>query len=228
MSLLNATMSSVLLPAFSELQNDPQEMRTLAQKTIKITSFLLVPLLTVLFITARPLVLILFSDAWEPCVIFLQLSCFVVLLYPFHALNLQIITACGRSDVFLILEIIKKIQVIIVIFATYRYGVLAMVYGMIISSPIAFIENSYYNGKLIQYHWYQQIRDLLPVIIAGVLAGLAGWYIITLFSGNWAKLIFGAMTAGIAYLLITIVCKLFPQELYQVLKNKAPAWAKIK
>ena len=228
MSLLNATMSSVLLPAFSELQNDPQEMRALAQKTIKITSFLLVPLLTVLFITARPLVLILFSDAWEPCVIFLQLSCFVVLLYPFHALNLQIITACGRSDVFLILEIIKKIQVIIVIFATYRYGVLAMVYGMIISSPIAFIENSYYNGKLIQYHWYQQIRDLLPVIIAGVLAGLAGWYIITLFSGNWAKLIFGAMTAGIAYLLITIVCKLFPQELYQVLKNKAPAWAKIK
>lgn len=219
MALLNMTMSSVLLPAFSTLQDDRTEMKLLAQKTLKITSFLLVPLLSVLLITARPLVLVLFSQTWEPCIIFLQLSCFIVFFYPFHTLNLQIITACGRSDIFLILEIVKKVQVVIMILITYRYGVLAMVYGMIACAPLAFIENSFCNKKLIDYAWYKQFKDMLPAVLTGAIAAAAGWYIMKLTGNNWIKLFSGAITTGIIYLIISILCNLIPPELYQILQT---------
>ncbi len=219
MSLVNSTVISVMLPAFSTLQNDREQMRILAQKSLKITAFLLIPFMGILLITAHPLVMILFTAKWEPCVIFLQLSCIISLFWPLHALNLQIITACGRSDVFLILEIIKKVQGIILILLTYRFGVLTMVCGLAVITPVVFIENSFFNGKLISYHWYKQLRDLLPYILTCAAAGCAGAWSMSLVAGNWLKLITGAAVMGIIYLAVCFIGKLIPEDIYMLLKK---------
>ena len=219
MNLVNSTVISVMLPAFSALQNDREQMHALAQKSLKITAFLLIPFMGILLITAHPLVMILFTAKWEPCVIFLQLSCIISLFWPLHALNLQIITACGRSDVFLILEIIKKVQGIILILLTYRFGVLTMVCGLAAITPVVFIENSFYNGKLISYHWYKQLRDLLPYILTCAIAGGFGAWGMTLVNGNWYKLFTGAAVMGFIYLTICVFFKLIPEDIYMLVKK---------
>ena len=219
MSLVNASVISVMLPAFSSMQNDREQMRLLAQKTLRITAFLLMPFMGILLITAHPLVMILFTAKWEPCVIFLQLCCVISMFWPLHALNLQIITACGRSDVFLILEIIKKVQGIALILLTYRFGVLTMVCGLAVIAPVVFIENSFYNGKLIAYNWYKQLRDLLPYAVTSVLSGCAGAWCMKLVDGNWLKLFTGAAAMGIIYLVISVIFKLIPEDIYMLLKK---------
>ena len=224
MSVVNLTINNVMLPAFSTLQDNREEMKLLARRTLKIIAFLLFPLIGILFITASPLVTIIFTEKWLPCVIFLQLSSLMVLFWPFHGLNLQIITACGRSDVYLVLEIIKKVQAVIVILATFRYGVLPMVCGLTFLAPLSFIENSFYNGKLINYPWWKQFKDLLPFIIAGSISGAAGWWCMKFVGNNWLKIFSGAGVLLIVYMGTSLLFKLVPQELNETIKKYLTAW----
>ena len=224
MSVVNLTMNNVMLPAFSTLQDKREEMRLLARRMLRITAFLLFPLMGILCITALPLVTVIFTEKWAPCAVFLQLSTLMVVFWPLHSLNLQIITACGRSDVYLILEIIKKVQAVIVILATFRYGVLPMVYGLTFLAPLSFIENSFYNGKLINYPWWKQFRDLLPFVVAGGIAGVAGWWSMKFTANNWLKIFAGAGVLLIVYMGESLLFKLIPGELYDTIKKYLTAW----
>ena len=213
-SIVSSTLNTVLFPAFSSLQDKRSEMYLLARKSLQTIAFIFIPMFGLLFIIAEPLVPLLFSEKWTPCVIFWQLSCFIAVFYPFHALNLQIISACGRSDIFLILEIIKKIQVVIIIFLTYNYGVLAMVYGMVFFSPVAFVENSFCNGKFIGYTWWRQAKDMFPFVCVTVIACAACWGCMTLVTHNWQKILLGIPVMLIFYLGLSFVFKIIPQDIY--------------
>jgi len=121
---------------------------------------------------ARPMVLALIGQKWEPCIIYLQLLCFAGMLYPLHAINLNLLQIKGRSDLFLILEIVKKALAIPIVIIGIFWGIKAMIIGMIINSFIAFYLNSFWSGRFIGYPVLEQIKDILPSFVIALLMGI--------------------------------------------------------
>lgn len=111
---------------------------------------------------ARPMILTLIGEKWEPSVIYLQMLCFVGMFYPLHALNLNMLQVQGRSDLFLRLEIIKKSLAIPVIIIGVIWGIKIMILGMIVNTFIAYYLNSYWSGSFIGYSFLEQIKDIFP------------------------------------------------------------------
>jgi O-antigen/teichoic acid export membrane protein len=120
---------------------------------------------------ARPMVITLLGVKWLGCVEYLQLLCFAGVLYPLHALNLSILNVKGRSDMFLKLEIIKKILVVPVVIVGIALGIKAMIIGMIINSVVAYYINAFYSGKLISYSVKQQVKDIFPSLALSLTVG---------------------------------------------------------
>ena len=111
---------------------------------------------------ARPMILTLIGEKWEPCIIYLQMLCFVGMFYPLHALNLNMLQVQGRSDLFLRLEIIKKALAVPIIIIGVVWGIQAMILGMMVITLIAYYLNSYWSGRFIGYPFLAQLRDILP------------------------------------------------------------------
>ena len=118
---------------------------------------------------AKPLILTLIGEKWISSIIYLQMLCFVGMFYPLHALNLNMLQVQGRSDLFLRLEIIKKILAVPAIIIGIIWGIKIMIIGMMINTIIAYILNSYWSGKFIGYSSLQQIRDIFPSFILAVI-----------------------------------------------------------
>ena len=168
---LSDVVGRVTFPVFSKSQDDPVRLKKGLKKALGALVLLNFPLMTGLAVTCRPLVLILLGEKWAGCVHYLQLLCILGLLYPVHAMNLNILTSMGRSDLFLRLEIIKKILIVVSILITWRWGISAMIYGMIATSVVSCYLNSYYTRILIDYSPGEQLKDLFPYLAAAVVMG---------------------------------------------------------
>lgn len=176
MTSVQGTIGTVMFPALAICQHDKTRMKEIVRRSIKSSSFLVFPMMFGLAAVAKPLVLVLLTDKWLPCVPFLQLSCITFALYPVHVANLQAINALGRSDIFLTLEIIKKVLFLLVILFTFRYGVMTMVVGQAVLSPVVAAINIWPNRHLLNYSFAQQVRDVLPAfLLAASMGGLIWW-----------------------------------------------------
>lgn len=172
-SNLQSIIGRVSYPVLLTIQNDIPRLRDAYKNIIRSTMLITFVLMLGLAAIARPMVLTLIGDKWEPCIIYLQLLCFVGMLYPLHALNLNMLQIQGRSDLFLRLEIIKKILAIPVIFIAIIYGIKTMILGMIILSLIAYYLNSYWSGRLIGYPFLEQIKDIIPsLFLASIISSI--------------------------------------------------------
>jgi len=164
-------ISRVTFPVFSAVQDDKQRLKRGVRKALIMLVMINFPMMIGLAIVARPLVLILLTEKWAPCIPYLQLLCAVGMLYPLHAINLNVLMAQGRSDLFFRLEILKKILLVVAIAVTYRWGIMALIYGQIGTSCIAYVLNSYYSGKMLDYPITEQIKDLLPSLALACIMG---------------------------------------------------------
>lgn len=168
--LVNA-IQNVTYPALASVQDDNIRLKAGYKKVIYVTTFLLFPALIFLAALAQPLFELLLPEKWWLAVPYLQLLCLSGLLYPLHSINLNILKVKGRSDLYLYLEIIKKLMVVVVVFFSYRYGVIGILIGQIFSSALAYIPNSYFSAKLINYPVREQIKDFLPGLALSLLVG---------------------------------------------------------
>ena len=125
-----------------------------------------------LAVCAEPLVSLILTDKWLPCVPFLRIFCFSYAFWPIHTANLNAIKAMGSSDLFLILEILKKAIGLIAILITMWISVMAMAYSLIVTSVLSQLINSYPNKKLLNYSYAQQFKDMLPQICASLFMGV--------------------------------------------------------
>ena len=189
MNLINHTIGGVFFPAFSKIQDDKTKMRTLARRGLKNIMFLVIPLMGILFVTARPLVVLLYTDKWLMSATFLQICCFYFVVTPFHTLNLQVITACGHSDYFLYLEIYKKIEFLLLIIITYRFGIIIMTCCVAANSYLSIFVNGWPNRKLISYPPWRQFADIMPFFLIAIFAGAATKLFQLQFLNNWLQLI---------------------------------------
>lgn len=168
---IGETVGRVLFPVFSSIQSDKEQLKRGLKKALTTMALLNFPIMTGLAFIAKPLILVLLTEKWLPCVPYLQLLCFVGILYPLHAINLNVLKAQGHSDLFLQLEILKKIVAVIAISITYRWGISAMIIGQIFTSIVAYYLNCYYTGKLLDYKIMEQIRDVAPLLLLSFFMG---------------------------------------------------------
>ena len=170
---LQGIVGRVSYPILSSIQDDMPRLKETYKKIIRSTMLVTFVLMLGMVAIAKPMILTLIGAKWEPCVIYLQMLCFVGMLYPLHAINLNMLNVQGRSDLFLRLEIIKTILAVPVIIVAVFFGIKAMIIGMIFLSIIAYYLNSYWSGRLINYSWRDQIKDILPsFMIAAVMSAI--------------------------------------------------------
>lgn len=170
-SATSASIGHVTFPAFAPLQDDQVVLKQAYRKTIKTTMFLHSPLMVGLIAIADPLFRFLLTDKWAPSIPYFQLLCLVGLLTPLQSLNLNMLKVKGRSDLYLRLEIIKKVILILSIFLTFRWGIFALLIGKVVNSIIAFFINSYYSGHLIGYSERDQLKDIFPYFLTAAIMG---------------------------------------------------------
>ena len=176
---LTGVITKVTFPLFSELQNDAARMKNGFKKAIRAIALINFPLMFGLMATAGPLVLTLLGEKWRPVIPYLQLLAVVGLFNPLSAINLNVLLAKGRSDLFFRLEIIKKTLVVLILLVTWRWGIQAIIIGQIVSVIIAYILNGHYNSILVGYPFTSQLLDLSPYLL--ISAAMGG--IVFLF--NW-------------------------------------------
>lgn len=201
-SNVTGVLQRVTFPVLSSIQNEDERLAKNYRKILKLSAFLIFPLMLMLSAIADPLVRVLLTDKWEGCIILLQIICFSMMWYPIHAINLNLLTVKGRSDLFFRLEIFKKVVGVIIMCITIPNGILWMVSGSVVSSMIALVINTYYTGKIIHVGYFKQMRDLLPIF--GV--SFAMWLVILVsfwFSSNIYTQLFIGVIVGVVFYLVS-------------------------
>ena len=168
---ITSAIGRVTFSVFSSIKGDKARLKRGVRKALTTIAMFNFPMMVGLAVVARPLVQVLLTDKWLPCVPYLQLLCVVGMLYPLQAINLNVLKAQGRSDLFFRLEILKKVLVVIAIAVTYRWGIIVMIYGQIVTSCLAYFLNTYYTGKMLDYPITEQFKDLIPILaLVGIMS----------------------------------------------------------
>ena len=171
-SNINTSIDSVLLPTMSSEQDNKNRVRDMTRRSIKISIFIMAPLMMGLAFTAKNIVTLLLTEKWLECVPYMCIFCITFMFYPIHTANLNAIKAMGRSDLFLKLEIIKKTIGVILLICTMKISVMAMAVSLLISGLLGQIINSWPNKKLLSYSYFEQLKDILPSILVAVFMGV--------------------------------------------------------
>lgn len=174
-SNVNSAMDSVLFSAFSHEQNDKDKVKELMKEMLSISTFIIFPMMSGLIAISNNIITILLTEKWIKCVPFLAFSSIYYALWPIHTINLQVIKSMGRSDIFLKLEIAKKIVSMVILAFSFQYGILGMMIGMCISGLIGTAINSYPNKKLINYGYLEQIKSIYKNFCLATIMGGVVW-----------------------------------------------------
>ena len=190
-SNITSVLVRVTFPLLSNIQDDKEKLRAVVSKIIKYSALIVFPLMIGLASLSDPLIRVLLTDKWIDVVWMLQLLCFAGMLYPVHALNLTLLQAIGRSDLFLRLEIIKKVMATVIVIISLSFGIKGLLIGIIIFSYLALVINLYYTKKVISYGFFQQMKDILPIFTLSIIMGIVMWVLISYINSNILKLLIG-------------------------------------
>ena len=205
---VNASISTVLFPAMSQVNDDREALKQLSRKSMRMTTYVIFPMMLGMFVVAEPMINVLLTEKWLPCVPFLQLSCLYWMFQPILTANAQIMKATGKSGTYLKLEIIKKIIGFALVFATMYISVYALVLSNVIFALISTIINIMPTKKLIGYGYREQIMDIIPnLLLSGIMAGVV--YLVT-FIGlpAFPTLVIQIALGGVFYLLASYLLKI--------------------
>lgn len=211
-------LSRVTFPIFSRLQNDDQALVRVYRKYICLSSLVIFFGLALLSGVARPMILLLLGERWEPSVLYLQLFCFALMMDHICSINLSLLQVKGRSDLYLRLEIIKKTISFAILFASIPFGIVAVCCSRIIYSQLSVIINTYYTGKFFGLGYFAQIRDFGPYLLAAILASLPSYWLSSQEGNHLFWMLAGIVTTTILYLLFVHRDKYF-KELTKLRKN---------
>ncbi len=167
---VNSSISSVLFPVISKIQKSKDSVRMVTRRAIKTSAYVLTPMLMGLIVVAEPVVLLLLTEKWLPCVPYLQILCINGALIPIHTANVQAMNAVGRSDITLKLNIAKKAFGFTMVLVFARISVLAMTLAGLATALVSLILNTAPNKKLFEYGFFRQVGDILPYwLMSGVM-----------------------------------------------------------
>lgn len=170
---ITISVQKVSYPVLSSIK-DEEKLRSAYKKIIKTSVFITFPMMIGLATIANPFISLLFGPKWFNSILYFQILCFSGMLYPLHAINLNILQVKGRSDLFLGLEIVKKviglISIAIVLF--FNLGIIGLLWVTVFISFISYFLNSYFSADLLSYSTFEQIKDITPALVSSVLMAI--------------------------------------------------------
>jgi teichuronic acid exporter len=194
---ITEVIQRVTFPVLSEMQQDIKALTNHYQRLLKMSAFIIFPIMAFLIALSEPLVRLILTDKWLPVVPLVKVLSLSYMFYPIHAINLNLLKVKGRPELFLRLEVIKKIIITIVLFASVPFGVLMICYGTVVTSVIALIINTHYTGRLIEHGFLKQMNDLKPAFSIAILCGLAAFLPTLYFNNLLLQLFIGFITGAI-------------------------------
>lgn len=200
-SNITNVLQGVTFPVLSSIQKEPERLSNAYKHFLRLSAFIVFPLMVGLAAVADPLIRIVLTDKWEGAIYLLQIICFSMMWYPIHAINLNLLQVKGRSDFFLKLEVIKKIQGVVILCFTIPLGIVAMCYGRIIGSLLSLVYNTYYTKRLIGYGYWAQMKDLLHILVHSLVMGVIVWLVVQGLESQWLQLFVG-IVVGAAYYVV--------------------------
>lgn len=202
-SNITSVFQRVTYPVLCNIQNDDDRLRNVYRRFLRVSAFVIFPLMVGVAAVSHPLITLILTEKWEFSAILLQIICLGMMWYPIHAINLNLLQVKGRSDLFLKLEIWKKVLGVTIVCITLPFGLIAMCWGSVFGSIICLIINTYYTGKLIQVGFLIQIRDLLPTLLYTFSMGAIVLIIVYVLPNDILRLTIGVTVGTIYYFLIT-------------------------
>ena len=214
-SNLTNVIQRVTFPVLSNIQDEKERMAVAYRKIIRLSVFISSIAMFVLGAVSEPLLYCLIGPKWHEAATYLPLICISASTYPLHALNLNMLDVQGRSDLFLGLEIVKKIIFVCPLFIGAFIGILPMLYANLITTIIAFFLNSHYSGKMIGYSSWMQIKDVAPSYGIATIIALCVYFLKYLPITNWAIL---PLQIVVGFFVFIVLCRLIKSKDYSDVK----------
>lgn len=213
----------VSYPALAEVQDDTIKMVQAYRKVIKVSMFITIVCMILLGAISEPLLYCLIGPQWGEAASYLPLICLSMVLYPLHSINLNMLQIQGRSDIFLYLEIIKKIIGVVPLLLGIFVNIYWMLWGVVVTGVIAFFLNSYYTGKKLNYNSWMQLKDISGSFALSFIIAIVVYFMKYLPFSYWIILPMQLAMGGVMLLLI---CEKFEMEEYMELKAIAISFLK--
>lgn len=215
-SNLTSIVQRVSYPVLSEIQDDKARLKAAYQKVIKVTMLVTFCCMLGLAAIAEPMIVTLIGEQWLPAVPLLQIICFMMMLYPLHAINLNMLQVQGRSDLFLKLEILKKIIAVGPLLMGVFMDIYWMLWGSVITGFISYYLNAFYSGRFLNYSIWEQIKDILPSFIVAILMALVVFALSYINLPPYVLLVIQLLTGVV---LVVILCEFTKLDAYIEIKN---------
>lgn len=213
---VNSVIQQVTYPLLAQMRTDPNRMISVFRRLIKMSAFIIFPSMVLLSLQAEPIVLLLLTEKWSAVIPLLQWMAFARILYPASSLNLNLLNANGRSDLFLKVDLSKLPLSIVAIIITLPIGIKAMVIGHVCTSFVAFFFNAFMPGRLFNYGAFKQLKDMLPSIFNSFIMGVIVFFTISVMDNMFAKLMIGTLIGVVSYVLLAYAQK--SNELYELIE----------
>ena len=199
---ITGILDRVIYPVLSSIQDNDTQLAKNYRKLLRTSAYIVFPLMCGLAAVSHPLIKLVLGEKWNYTATLLVPLSLSLMWYPIHAINLDLLKVKGRSDLFLRLEIIKKIIGVTVLVLSIPFGLLFMCWMRIASSIIALFINTYYTGKLIHVGFVTQMRDLFPSLITSLVMFGISFFSTKIIESDWLQLVV-AMAIGVMFYLGT-------------------------
>lgn len=207
---VSTALNKVAFPLFAEMRNDEERLRNAYKRMMLMVLFIINPVVVLMLVMAEPLTSFLFTEKWLPMVPIFKIICLSGLLYPLHLYNLLILQVKGRSDLYLKLEVLKKILLTIILFVSFYYGLYGLLWGQLLFSILALFINTYFAGNMINYSSKRQLFDIIPLFLVSGFMGLLVYTLDTYILHNLLdilRLIINSFCGMIIYLSLSYLFK---------------------
>ena len=211
-SILTGIIARVSYPLMSKMQMEKERLAAVYQQLLQFTFFITAPLMLGAAAIAKPLFLLVLGTQWLPAVPFFKIICLASMLYPIHAFNINVLKVSGRSDLFLKLEIVKKIIVVISILIAFQFGIYGLVWSSVITSFLSLVINTHYSSEIINYTTKNQLLDMLPTFMISVVIFFIMTYIVSLLEtySIYLQIILPTLAGFLFYVLFNYSIKSVP------------------
>ncbi len=218
---VSSAIQPVMLTAYSSEQENLTKVKNMVRKSMRTCIYLTAPMMTGLMCVCEPLVRLMLTDKWTACVPYMRVQCLIYLLLPITTTNLQAVSALGKSDVILRLDIQRKIVELAVLFLTIRMGVWEITLGALVSAVIGTAINIRPNVKILGYSYKEQICDFAPGLGLSALMGISVSLSGMVVRNDFAKLCIQTVTGAVLYLFLSWLFNIDVfREIIGVIRNK--------
>ncbi|CAG9431311.1 lipopolysaccharide biosynthesis protein [Providencia alcalifaciens] len=211
---LTTIIQRVTYPMLSQLQNDRSNFERVYLLTLKLSSAIVFPIVLGIAVIAKPLIFIVLGSEWSSSAELLCILCIGYMLYPIHAVNLNLLQVESRTDLFLKLEIIKKLMATIILIITIPLGLKAICFGIVIQSYLSLYLNTIYTNKLISLTRLVQIKSIFPIWLINITISLAIWLFSLQINSLVIQLLLPIISIPVLYIL---VIKLIQPDIYSII-----------